>query len=127
MPGPGISGCHHSGGGLVRGLVLPDAQDRPSKRFERAVIPALTFHIPLKLGVPEFLIGRGSGAMVRAAVPEATVDEHGWTRPRERDVGAWRRSAGPDAISIAGAMQERPNGQFGPRISAPDPLHALAT
>lgn len=62
-------------GGLGRVLVLPHAHNRPAGRGQDFVIPTIAVHIPIELRGPVVGVRRGLDAVLRTAVPEASVDE----------------------------------------------------
>ena len=72
--------------GFFWGDVFPEPQHAPtgfSKSEVRYLVPV---HVPLELGYPICLVGLRDRSVLRTAVPEAAVDEHGYPSPSEGDV-----------------------------------------
>src|ERR1700691_4442196 len=67
---------HDRANGRVQGLVLPEPDHGPARRAERGVGGPVALHIAAQLRFPVPGIGRWLAAVLRAAVPEAPVDEH---------------------------------------------------
>lgn len=66
--------------------MLPHADNSPSELSESPVGVLVPSFVPLELPLPPLLVGRRSSAVLRAAVPEAPVDEHRQPLFREGDV-----------------------------------------
>src|SRR5690606_23923984 len=73
-------------GGPLRILVLPDANDQPTCVGEATVGLRVALTITPDLHRPDFGVGGGFGVMLRTAVPEAAVEEHGHLGPGEDHV-----------------------------------------
>ena len=73
-----LSGC----------LVFPDANDGPSRSIQSGIGIAVADHVGGKFVDPPLGIVAWRGGMNRAAVPETTVDVHGYFAAWEYDVGA---------------------------------------
>jgi hypothetical protein len=67
--------------------VLPEAKDGPSGRSEVGVDLAIAFNVPLELRLPEVCVDLGVGAVLRATVPKAAVNEHNESSAGECDIG----------------------------------------
>lgn len=87
---------------IVRGLVLPEAQDSPTRILERTPRLAIPLNGCVQLGTPELGIRSGLGPVFRARVPEAPVDEHRDSSGTEHEVSrATQVPHGPGIDSIA--------------------------
>src|ERR1700733_15665878 len=80
-------GLVHAIGHLVRRLVLPSAKDPPTRFGQTGVGVAVSSDVALEFCAPVRRVGPRCGAMFRAAVPEAAVDEHSELLADENDVG----------------------------------------
>ena len=106
--------------------MLPDSYRSPPSVKQNRIGFRVTFTVALDLGTPPGCIGFGEGLVLRAAVPEAAVDEHGNASAREHEIGA-PAPAGKrpeiDAVTKARSMEMRSNLQFAGRVSAALTLH----
>jgi hypothetical protein len=68
-------------------LVLPESHHRPPGNLPEVAGLDVTSSVGRDLGRPELRVRLGSRVVLRAAVPEAAVDENGHLAPREDDVG----------------------------------------
>jgi hypothetical protein len=66
--------------------VLPDAQDPPPGTEELGVVSPVSIAVPRQLGIPPLSVNCWTGAVVRARMPEAPVEEDGQARSGEDDV-----------------------------------------
>lgn len=66
--------------------MLPDADDGPSGLLQRGVGLPIARAIPVEFRAPEVTVECWTGRMLGTAVPEAPVDEHRKTQPREDEV-----------------------------------------
>jgi hypothetical protein len=82
-------------------LVLPSMNDDPTGLGECEVYGSIALLVPSELGNPVRPVGSGDVLMLRAAVPEAPVDEHGNARSREYNVGPHPGCASPDPEILA--------------------------
>jgi hypothetical protein len=57
--------------------MLPHAHDRPAFIKKSESLPTIAVNVLAKLLIPEVAIGPWVHVVLRAAVPEATVDEEG--------------------------------------------------
>lgn len=108
-------------------LVLPGANDDPASGGELAVGVPIAELIGDDLGHPETPIGTRGGPVERAAVPEATIDEHCDPLAGECDVGAaterrYHRSV--DAEAETGTVKEPADGELRPGIAPALGFHA---
>src|SRR5438552_310800 len=70
-------------------IALPEFNDLPTFRSERRSLPGIPALVQCKLPAPEVPMRLGQRQpMLRAPVPEVTVDHHGDPRRGERDVRA---------------------------------------
>src|SRR4051812_13108616 len=90
-------------GCLHRRFVLPDPQYVPAQTLENHVRVAVARLSPLDLPAPPLLIGDGAYAVLGAAVPEATVDEHRQSGAGEGDVD------GPPSVRRKGQLYPVPH------------------
>lgn len=82
--------------GLSYRHVFPDAYDAPSISLQGSRHPLIASSVSSELGRPVLRIRRRHPAVFRAPVPEAPIDEHGYTGAREYNV-----DFDPDAIAPA--------------------------
>ncbi len=61
--------------GFRHGFMLPDPNDRPTGRPELLIRVSVAKYVGVKLLAPPLVVGFRGGAMLRASVPEASVDE----------------------------------------------------
>ena len=80
-------GISHSSCGFGRILVLPHPHDGPARLAQPAIGVCISGLVRLKLLPPPVLVRARHRAVIRAAVPEASVDEDGDPRPAEDEVG----------------------------------------
>ncbi len=141
IPGPLRSSAHDAGrrrprnGGLDGGgrlpwvVVLPEAEDRPSRFPQGSVRVPVPRDIGGDLLGPERLVRRGRRVVLRAAVPEAPVDEDRDPWPAENQVGRApqaRQRPRIHAVSQAESMDRRAQPELRSRIPAPVRLHGPA-
>jgi hypothetical protein len=69
-------------------LVFPDVNYGPTQCFETFVRVLVALTVRLDLFSPEVGIVRRPGAVLRAPVPEAAVDEHDHTGATEHEISA---------------------------------------
>lgn len=103
-------------------LVLPETKDDPAEGYEELVVLPVSAHVAAELGLPKRGVRRGHRRVLRAAMPEAPVDEHGDTPLREDDVrpGGCPPARDPvvDSVPEACTMKQRANGQLWARVAA---------
>src|SRR4051812_45881562 len=96
--------------------MLPEAQDRPASRLESCVGFAITFDVAVEFRLPELAICARLRSVLRASMPEAAVNEHGYPLAREDNVRADWAQVGIDSIVLPetrpGAMQLRSQAQL---------------
>jgi hypothetical protein len=68
-------------------LMFPDPDDRPAGGSQPAVRVSVTLDVPLDLAAPPRRIVPRPGDVVRASMPEASVDEDGDFQPSKHHVG----------------------------------------
>ena len=56
--------------------MLPESEDNPAGVFERLGVLLVTTDVPIELGRPEAHIVFRTGAVQRALVPEAAINEN---------------------------------------------------
>ncbi len=66
--------------------MLPDAHRLPSSLDKTTIGVGISLPVRLDLLTPPGRVLLGPRPVLRTPVPEAAVDEHGETEPRERDV-----------------------------------------
>ena len=100
--------------------MFPDAQDRPTVAFESLSIKSVSVEITLKLWNPVLHVSCGRLSVLRARVPEATVDEDRYPVLREHDI--WTTEARGSLYSQVlsesrtQAVEEGPQSHFRARI-----------
>lgn len=70
-------------------FVFPESKYGPAGGLKCRCLRAVTLGVSFELGGPVFLVHPGLSAMLGAAVPEASIDEHGNAPLGERNVGAY--------------------------------------
>lgn len=83
----GLDGIDHAARDLAGRLVLPSAKNRPSGALEVLISVMIALPILTDFRSPVLLVGPGHRVVLRAPVPEATVDEDRDLVPRENQVG----------------------------------------
>lgn len=109
--------------------MLPEPEHAPTGGPELPGVAPIAGAVGRELATPEGGVTRGAGAMPRAAMPEATIDEDGPTPEREDEVrahlpgggdpAAHQESVPPPTRQTFGA-EDAGQGQLGGRI-APGP------
>jgi hypothetical protein len=66
--------------------VLPYADNGPSRFCEQRIVAAIARDIAIDLMTPIKTVSLGNMTVLRAAVPEATIDEHGDTGRDKQDI-----------------------------------------
>lgn len=120
------NGARNSLRRLMRRLVFPHAHDEPSDGFESGVCLDVARAISVELGRPVARVCTWANPVIRAAVPETSVEEYGNTLAREDDVGlAADRTHSTRVLpkSETEAMQLRPQRDLGARVRATVALH----
>lgn len=90
-------GVSHFNGSRARIFVFPDPNYDPSSFYQLPVCISVTCDIAFDLVGPEVSVRDGESVVIRAAVPETSIEEHGNLCPRKDEVG---RS--PHALERAG-------------------------
>ena len=110
--------------------MFPEAHHTPPLITERCRAANVTRYIPRELRTPIGDIDRWEPPVIWAAVPEASVDEHGDLRSCEDNV--WPNSlAGEidphvDSIPEAPSVKDGAQHTFGPRVTASNGGHISA-
>lgn len=86
-------------------LVLPHAQHQPTLFTQQTVTAAIPLPIGVDFVAPPLGVGLRRCAVIRAAVPEASVDLDGEPRPAEEDVWPTWHSADVDPESEPSSVQ----------------------
>jgi hypothetical protein len=100
--------------------VLPHANHHPSRIRQPRIRVGITSPVLLELVSPPLGVALRTQVTIRAAVPEAPVDEHGNSRSREDDVGApaeSRKGSDVNAVAQALTVQSAPQGHLGRGVS----------
>lgn len=84
MFGSVVESLDYSGKGGGQFLMLPEADDLPTGLDERRVDRSIALDVLAELRRPVPFVGRRLSPMLRAGVPEASIDEHG-NLPRSED------------------------------------------
>ncbi len=108
--------------------MLPDADHPPPRVPQLPIRVGVAPAVRLDLLAPEARVGLGPSAVLRTAVPETAIDEHGEPGGSEHDVGA--TTYGWDwgsihAVAETEAVQLTPNGHFSGRVSPARRAHSL--
>src|SRR4051794_12313656 len=86
----GTAGTHgglDSSRGFDRVFVLPHADDGPAGLTECDVVGAIALHVAVELRLPVVGVGDRMRCVNRTPMPEAAVDEDGYSRRTEHEVG----------------------------------------
>jgi len=121
-------GREHGGHGIGYWLVFPDADDFPACGRQRGIGDTVTLNVPAQLRIPVPDVDGRLAAMLRAAVPEAAVDEHSDPASGERDIGpdpipARKVQAIVLAVAVAPAVQSTAQRKLGLGVGAPIGAH----
>jgi hypothetical protein len=73
---------------FTRLLVLPDPKNMPAVRDQLGIVPAVALDVPLELREPVRRVCSRTDAVLRALMPEASVDEDRDPLAREDDIRA---------------------------------------
>lgn len=106
--------------------MLPDADYSPSSRVQLLICIPVALHIGCKLRDPPGSVGLRHGCMLRAAVPEASIDVYNDETPGEYDVGppAQTRQWGDIyAVPQTSTPQVPSEGNLGSRVPTSLALH----
>lgn len=106
--------------------MLPDPKTRHTCVCETRIGIAVSGSIAVNLELPEVPSGLRENEVLRAAVPETAVHEDVETNACEYNVGAppaVERKWEIDAESHSGLVEQRTQGQFWSRVTAPIRLH----
>lgn len=110
-----------------RVVVLPHSYDRPAGRGEAEIHFSISGHVSLKLGLPVIAVRLRGGSVLRATVPEATVDEDSDLLSREDNIRLHESVREPDWVMLAKAQPEpvksRPDRDLGLGVSSPVRSH----
>jgi hypothetical protein len=116
-----------SGDRIVHWRVLPNAEDMPAGRCERRRRDAVPLNVAIELLGPVRRVVAWVDAMIRAPVPEAAVEEHGYAGASEGDVCAGccanAFDAIVDAVPAPRTMQCRPKAELRPGVAAAVAAH----
>ena len=96
VPGSGQSGSPESGdlrSHYFWAFMLPDMNGGPAQLTELLILTAVSLDVVIKLRLPPVMVVLGEHGMVRAHVPEASVNEDRDPGPREDDVRSTREGA----------------------------------
>ena len=103
-------------GGVVAHCVLPDPDDLPILGGQQLGDVPVPFGVPLQLPAPPVAVVSRHDAVLGAAVPEATIHEHGDSFGREADVNPLARPPRNPAlqpISKTSGVKFRSKAQLG--------------
>lgn len=106
-------------------LVLPETNDAPPGRFQFYGLPSVSGHVRSQSLAPVLGPGAGADVVLRAAVPEAAIDEDRDARAGEQEVRA------PDGRPFVGlgldpaCSKSIAEAKLGSGVAAPDAGHLL--
>src|SRR4051812_46588697 len=92
--------------GFLENLMLPESKNPPPGLFELPRLASVARHVLREFLEPERPPGTRQDVVVRATVPEATVDEEGRFSSREYNVGPDTEHAPMETVPEACAIQE---------------------
>ena len=107
------------GDGVLGRLVLPDPHHPPARVGEPTVGGAVARDVGVELGPPPRPVVPRRGGVLRAAVPEAAVDEDHHAGAGEDEVAAGaqlRQRAVVHPVAVAQGVQPLAHSQFGPGV-----------
>jgi hypothetical protein len=70
----------------VRILMFPSADHSPASRYKSGICLNIPLPVSNNLRIPIVAIGRRPLIVLRAAVPEAAIDEYGYLGPGKDDI-----------------------------------------
>lgn len=70
----------------VFNIVFPKTQNIPAEVFQGSINFSVPFHVAGQFCCPELAVGSRRGPMLRAAMPEASINEHRCTLSMEHNV-----------------------------------------
>lgn len=94
--------------GLIRVFMFPYSKHLPARLSESFVGIGVPLSVGCDLLEPPFRVGFGDAPVQRTAMPEATVQEHGDTRPEEHEVDPSlrpRNHLGMQSVSTAACKE----------------------
>ncbi len=104
-------------------FVLPHVDRQPAMLLEFRVLPAVALTVPSELDSPPLRVVPGYGAVCRAAVPEAAVNEDGDARTSEGEVGSPGESPERHAVAETTAMELVAQSELRSGIPSRHPRH----
>lgn len=113
-------------GGVNRILVLPYTNNLPAGCLQLLLRVSVAPLVPLDLLAPERLVCSGPDEMLRAAMPETSIDENDHARGPEDDVGApasIRQNCAVDAETKATCMQQTTECDLGSCVASSESRH----
>lgn len=99
-------------GRFARILVFPDMYRLPSELRQLVILASITSDVLLKLASPPSRVVLRSGSMLRATVPEATVDEHRDPSSSKGHIGGSRHTPQVHPVPEAELVQLTPKRKF---------------
>lgn len=99
--------------------MLPESEHEPTVVRQQTVRIGVTPAVPGDLLIPEGSVRLREGRMLRAAVPEAAVDEDGYVCTREQDVTApssVHRNQCVNPIAKSTPFKDAPDGDYESRV-----------
>lgn len=106
--------------------MLPESEDRPAEVLQVSGGRLVASAVLLELRGPPVTVRGWHLPVLRAAMPEAAVDEHSDLRAREGDVDRSSRQAGNgvvDAVAVPRCVQQTAQRQFRPGVPPGVPAH----
>ena len=102
-------------------FVLPEPKNRPPQLHQMTIGVPVALDIPAEFGLPPIGIVLRSDPVLRATVPEASIDEDGDPRGAEEQIRASSRHIRQgriDSIPESAAVQLSPQREFRLRVSS---------
>lgn len=106
----------------IHAYMLPDPDDEPTVRAQRAVDIAVPLSVSSELRSPVTQVRFRCRPVQRTAMPEATIDKNSYSSPREHDVRAGSATVRldpevlPEAQAVA--VKPRPQPKLRPGVNA---------
>jgi hypothetical protein len=107
-------------------FALPKPNDFPALGFQSLIVPVVSCFVLLDLGTPEFCVGHRLYVVLRATMPEATINEDENPLPQECEIRPRPFDVCPGSVPQARSPQGTSKADLGCRALGADRPHDLA-
>lgn len=110
----------------IHALVLPDTNHDPAISSQPPTRLTIPLYVRCQLGMPPSSVVRGPGGVLRTAMPEAAIDEHGDLPRREQNIcppTGHARQRSVHTVAVAKGVQRSPQRDLCCRVPRPLPCH----